>query len=268
VAFKATSSSKCKAKQDTSCEDDDSSFDDMDDEKMALFVKRFSKFMLKKGYRARRKKSLSKNKEESRRCFKCGSKGHLIDQCPYNNENKDDDKKGKKKDKDKMTIKKKKGGSYVVTWVSYASSSDDDDSDDDKTTKKKAFASITINDKSSLFDTPSTCFMAKATKVQTCDDRYNEEHDNESESDDDEPTKDELIDMLEDIKEYFDINRRECKDLRKKLKALKQAFDEFNASHERLKEAYEKLGKAHKKLKKAHSSLLDEQNEKEHVVTK
>jgi hypothetical protein len=29
----------------------------MYDEKMALFVKRFGKFMVKKGYRARRKKS-------------------------------------------------------------------------------------------------------------------------------------------------------------------------------------------------------------------
>jgi hypothetical protein len=48
MAFKATSSSKGKAKQDTSSEDDDSSFDDMDDEKMALFVKRFGKFMVKK----------------------------------------------------------------------------------------------------------------------------------------------------------------------------------------------------------------------------
>ena len=37
---------------------------------------------------------------------------------------------------------------------------------------------------------------------------------NESESDnDDEPTKNELIVMLEDAKEYFDIKRRECKDL-------------------------------------------------------
>ena len=44
-------------------------------------------------------------------------------------------------------------------------------------------------------DTPSTCFMAKATKVQTCDDGCDEEHNNESESDDDEPLKDELIDM-------------------------------------------------------------------------
>jgi hypothetical protein len=80
VAFKATSSSKDKAKQDTYSEDNDSSFDNMDDEKMTLFVKRFGKFMVKKGYRARRKKSSSKNKEESRRCFKCGSKDHLVAQ--------------------------------------------------------------------------------------------------------------------------------------------------------------------------------------------
>jgi FKBP-type peptidyl-prolyl cis-trans isomerase len=112
--------------------------------------------------------------------------------------------------------------------------------------------------------------MAKATKVQTCDDICDEEHGNESESEsdnDDEPTKDELIDMLEDAKELFDIKRREYKDLHKEIKALKQAFDELNASHERLKEAHKKLGKAHKKLEKAHSSLLNEQNEKEHVVT-
>jgi hypothetical protein len=162
VAFKATSSLKDKAKQDTSSEDDDSSFDDMDDEKIALFVNRFGKFMVKKGYHARRKKSSSKNKEESRRCFKCGSKDHLVAQCPYNSDNDDDDKKSKKKDKkekkekkDKMTFKNKKDGSYVVTWDSDTSSSDDDDSDDDKTTKKKALASIAIQEKPSLFDTPS-----------------------------------------------------------------------------------------------------------------
>ncbi|XP_066324054.1 uncharacterized protein [Miscanthus floridulus] len=81
VAFKASSSSKGKAKQETSSEDDDSSFDEMDDEKMALFLKRFVKFMVKKGYRARRKKSSSKNKEEARRCFKCNSKDNLIAEC-------------------------------------------------------------------------------------------------------------------------------------------------------------------------------------------
>ena len=111
-----------------------------------------------------------------------------------------------------MTFKnKKKGGLYVVTWDSDASSSDDDDSDDDKTTKKKVLVSIAINEKPSLFDTLSTCFMAKATMVQTCDDGHDNK--NESESDDDEPTKDELLDMLDDAKEHFDIKRRECKDL-------------------------------------------------------
>ena len=119
VAFKPTSS-KGKAKQESSSEDEDSSFDELDDEKMALFVKRFDKFMVKKGYHARRKKSSSKNKEELRRCFKYGSKYHLVAQCPYNSDNDDDndknkknDKKEKKEKKDKMTFKKK-SGSYVV----------------------------------------------------------------------------------------------------------------------------------------------------------
>ena len=115
MAFKATTSYKGKAKQESSSEDEDLSFDEMDGEKMALFVKRFGKFMVKKGYRARRKKSSSKNKEESRRCFKCGSKDHLVAQCPYNSDNDDDknkkkDKKEKKEKKDKTLFKKKKGG--------------------------------------------------------------------------------------------------------------------------------------------------------------
>ena len=107
--------------------------------------------------------------------------------------------------------------------------------------------------------------MAKATKVQSHDDGCDNECENKSDSDDDEPAKDELIDILEDDKTHFDIKRRECKDLRKELKALKQAFDELNAAHERLEKAHEKLGKAQKKLEKGHSTLL-EQN-KEHVVT-
>ena len=49
MAFKATSS-KGKAKQESSSEDEDLSFDEMDDEKMSLFVNRFGKFMMKKGY--------------------------------------------------------------------------------------------------------------------------------------------------------------------------------------------------------------------------
>jgi hypothetical protein len=50
VAFK-TISSKVKAKQDRSSKDEGSFSWDDDDEKMALFVNRFGKFMVKKGYR-------------------------------------------------------------------------------------------------------------------------------------------------------------------------------------------------------------------------
>ena len=153
---------------------------------MALFVKRFGKFMIKKGYGARRKQDKSKNKNFTRRCYKCRSKGHFIDDCPYKSDNSDDDKKkGKKEKKDKkMIIKKKKWESYMVIWDSDASTSDDDEDSDDerKTSKKKAIASIAINNKPSLFDTPS-CFMAKSNKVQ------NDESDSEREV--------HLMDMLE-----------------------------------------------------------------------
>ncbi|XP_066361082.1 uncharacterized protein [Miscanthus floridulus] len=111
VAFKATSSSKGKAKKEEPSDDEcPSTCDKEDDEKMALFVKRFGKFMIKKGYGARRKKDKSKNKNFTRRCYNCRSKGHFIDDCPHKSDTSDDDKKkGKKEKKDKkMIIKKKK----------------------------------------------------------------------------------------------------------------------------------------------------------------
>ena len=52
----------------------------------------------------------------------------------------------------------------MVTWDSDGSSNDDDSSDDDKKSLKKALASIAIN-KPSIFDTLSTCLLAKPTKV-------------------------------------------------------------------------------------------------------
>ena len=165
-----------------------------------------------------------------------------------------------------MTLQmKKKGGVYVVTWDSDASSKDSDSSDDDKKSKKKALASIAINNKPSLFNTLSTCPMAKPTKV-----KYDESDDNcesyDCRSDDEEDSKEELMDMLEQAHTCLEMKRNECKELWKELKALKQSFDELNASHESLKEQHEELGKAHTKLEKAHSSLLD-QGKKEVVLT-
>jgi hypothetical protein len=83
VAFKA-STSKGKSKIESSSDEDLSSCDNDDvNEKMALFVKQFSKFMKKKGYRARRRKNSSKKNEHTMRCFRCHSKDHLIAKCPF-----------------------------------------------------------------------------------------------------------------------------------------------------------------------------------------
>ena len=106
-----------------------------------------------------------------RRYYNCKSPDHVVADCPYNNDNNEDEKKKHKKDKKekkekkekemKMIFQKKKGGGYVVTWDSDGSSN----SDDGKKSIKKALASIAISNKPSIFDTPSTCLMAKPTKV-------------------------------------------------------------------------------------------------------
>ncbi|XP_066324350.1 uncharacterized protein [Miscanthus floridulus] len=162
--------------------------------------------MKKKGYGARKRREHLKNKDYVRRCYKCKSKDHIVADCPYNS---DDDEQEKKKEKKlSFTKKKKMGVSYVVTWDSDASSDDDDSSDHEKKiSKKKVLASIAINNKPYLFDTPSTCFMAKATKVK-CD----ESDSSDSESDDDEEhSKEDLMDMLEQAHTCFEMKRKECK---------------------------------------------------------
>ena len=68
----------------------------------------------------------------------------------------------------------------MVTWDSDGSSNDDDSSDNDKKSLKKALASIAINNKPSIFNTPSTFLMAKATtKV-----KYDVSDNDDCESDD------------------------------------------------------------------------------------
>jgi hypothetical protein len=138
VAFKASTSSnsKGKAKKEASSEDEDAS--DIDDEAMALLVRRMGKFMKKRGYGARKRRDHMK--EHMRLCYKCKSPDHIVADCPYNSDNEEDDKKKKNKNdkkekkEKKMTFKKKKGSGYVVTWDSDCTKDSDDgsSSDDDK----------------------------------------------------------------------------------------------------------------------------------------
>jgi hypothetical protein len=68
VAFKASSSSKNKGKSKKESSDGEDA-SDIDDEAMALLVRKMGKFIKKKGYGAR--KIRDHNKECVRRCYKC-----------------------------------------------------------------------------------------------------------------------------------------------------------------------------------------------------
>ena len=135
-----------------------------------------------------------------------------------------------------MTFTKKKGSGYVVTWDSDGTSDDDDGSSDYDKKSIKVLASIAINNKPSLFNTPLTCLMTKPTKV-----KYDVSDNDACESDDcrsddeEDYSKEELIDMCEQLSSEFEKKRKECKALQKELKALKQSFEELQASHESLK---------------------------------
>jgi hypothetical protein len=144
-------------KQESSNDEDAS---DIDDETMALFVRKFEKFMKKKGYGVRKRRDNNKSKKYVRRCYNYKSPDHIAVDCPYNSDNDEDEKKKQKKEKEKrekkvIFQKNKKGGGHVVTWNNDASLKDDDSSDDDKKSKKKALASIAINNKPFIFDTSS-----------------------------------------------------------------------------------------------------------------
>jgi hypothetical protein len=259
VAFMTTSSSKGKGEANGDS-----------DEEMALFVKKFGSFMKRKGYTSRRKKSSSKKHDENMKCYRCHAKGHLIAKCPYDSDDEDairkerkrQKKKQEKKDEKKEKKGKKKHESHVASWDSDASSSESESEcssdEDDKKKKKKGHASLAMHNKISLFDAPSTCFMAKANKVQTLDESDSDSDASDDSDDEDVHTKKELATMLKDCIDEYTKSRKECKGLRGERNTLKQELDELRASYESLKVDHKKLEKAHSKLEKAHSSLLQE----------
>ena len=80
IAFKASSSSKNKGmSKKVSSDDEDPS--DIDDEVMALFVRKMGKFMKKKGYGARKRRDHTKSKEYVTRCYNCKSPDHVVADC-------------------------------------------------------------------------------------------------------------------------------------------------------------------------------------------
>jgi hypothetical protein len=129
---------------------------------MALFIKKFNKFISKR----RHFKGDKKEKPRSRVCYNCGKSEHFIAQCPYEKKEEDNDKKkkldkGYKKDK-KSTKKKPYRQAHVGQEWNSSDESSESESDD--------LVTIAIKGKSSssksLFPNISkhTCLMAKEGK--------------------------------------------------------------------------------------------------------
>ena len=72
---------------------------------MALFVRKFGRFMKKKGYDARKRRDHTKSKEYVRRCYNYNRPDHVVADCPYNSDNDEDEKKHKKDKKEKKEKK-------------------------------------------------------------------------------------------------------------------------------------------------------------------
>jgi hypothetical protein len=99
---------------------------------MALFVKKFRKYIKKKKFSKGDKKLKSTIK---RTCYNCGKHSHFIDNCPFERRDDDEDKKKRKpykKDKGyKMSDKPYKKKSYGETHIGQEWESNDQSSNSD-----------------------------------------------------------------------------------------------------------------------------------------
>jgi hypothetical protein len=118
IALKANKSKRKKVLIESPSEEEEEEEEDSereyDEDEMALFIKKFNKFIKKR----RPYKGERKEKPRSKRgCYNYGKNGHFITQCPYERKEEDNDKRKKfdksyKKDK-KYTKKKPCGQAHV-----------------------------------------------------------------------------------------------------------------------------------------------------------
>jgi hypothetical protein len=112
-------------------EEEEDSEGEYDEDEMALFIKKFYKFIKKRrSYKGERKE----NQRSKRMCYNCGKNMHFIAQCPYERKEEDNDKrkkfdKGYKKDK-KYTKKKPYGQAHVGQERNSSDESSESESDE------------------------------------------------------------------------------------------------------------------------------------------
>nr|CAE02851.4 OSJNBa0014F04.17 [Oryza sativa Japonica Group] len=209
---------------------------EIDDEEMALFVKKFSKFMRRSGFfkggSSNHYSNKSSGRHSTRVCYVCKEPGHFITDCPHLKDGshiKEDKKKGEKKDEKKEKHKHSKREHYGQAHLGMIFGSDSKLSSSDE----EGAATFTVKPSSPprLFDHSSDedapiCLMAKESKVPSPHKSFNVDlvSDEEDEVLDDElfksitkeslPHLSELLGRIED--QYATLERQEALLIREK----------------------------------------------------
>jgi hypothetical protein len=171
IAFKANKKSKNKQMVDESLseeEEEDSSECDVKD--MALFMKKFKKYIKKMKLSKGEKKFKSTVK---RTCYNCDKHGHFIANCPFERRNDDDGKKKSKpykKDKDYKRSDKPYKKSYGESHIGQEWESNDESSNSDSDGVATVDIKGTSSSSKSLFlmlnKGKNTCLIAKKSKCK------------------------------------------------------------------------------------------------------
>jgi hypothetical protein len=172
ITFKANKKSKNKQEViESSSEEEEEDSSECDDEDMALFMKKFNKYIKKKKFAKGDKRLKTTSK---RICYNCGKHDHFIANCPFERRDDSDDKKKYnpyKKDKcykrsDKLYKKKFYDEAHIgQEWES---------EDESSNTDSDGVATVAIKGKSSssksLFSKHNqgkhTCLMSKENKCK------------------------------------------------------------------------------------------------------
>jgi hypothetical protein len=170
ITFKANKKRKNKQEVvESSSEEEEEDSSECNDEDMALFMKKFKKYIKKKKLGKGDKKLKTTTK---RTCYNCAKHGHFIANCPFEHMDDNDDKKKYrpyKKDKSyKRSDKPYKKKSYGEAHIGQECESEDESSNSDS----DGVATVAIKGKSSssksLFPKinqgKQTCLMAKENK--------------------------------------------------------------------------------------------------------
>jgi hypothetical protein len=247
---------------------------EIDDEEMALLVKKFGKFMRRSGFfkggSSKHYSNKSSGKHSARVCYVCKEPGHFIADCSHLKDGshiKEDKKKGEKKEKHKHSKQEHYGQAHL--GMIFGSESESSSSDEGVATfAVKPSSPPRLFDYSSDEDAP-ICLMAKKPKVPSPPKSFNVDlvSDEEDEVMDDElfksitkeslPHLSELLGRIED--QYATLERQEVLLIREKERSheLKSELAKEREKNEALVRLYKQTKESHANLEVANAQLQE-----------